>query len=424
MGLFTDALGNLRRPAPVAPRSMGLNGINPMTLNGTVELVNGLSTSYYGLYKSQPWVYAAVNKLARSVARMPLKPYQRDGLQRERLFEGELARLMKSPYYRGTPFHWKERAVKNVATYGNHIVVKLGANSEDDVPDELMPAPPIGWSLGENDTYVWQSQSGERYPFPRWQIIHYRFFELDEEGFGLSMLEPLRRTLAIEDAASRLSQAMFNNSARPSGVLKTDQTLTTEVIDRLRANIERLHGGVDKAFKLAILEQGLDWVPMGHSLMDAGVLEHRKLTREEVAAVLDVPQPTIGILDEANFASVDMLQQMLYQNTLAPWVSMIEETTQVEFVDLIPEFENQFVEFDLNAVLRGDIRSRYRAYATALSSGFKTPNEIRALENDPPMDQPGADELHFPLNQSGAVGAQVAEDTGQPDDAELGVDDE
>ena len=406
MAGFLDAIAKLR--------GMGVpSSYLPITYHGSIALSGGSAATYLELYQRQPWVYAAVNKLARSVGRMPLKAYEFNGASRSRLRDNDLARLASRPSTITTPFGWKERMVKNTIIYGNGISVKIGVNSPEDIPDELMPAPSIGWSLGENNTYVWQSAAGEKFPFPRWQIVHFRFWDLDESGFGLSMLEPLRKTLAIEDAAQRLGVAAFDNMTRPAAILKTDQTLKQEVIDALKADMKSLHGGVDRAFKMALLQQGLDWAPAPSAdLNEAAVIDHRKLSKEEVAAVIDVPQPTIGILDEANFASIDMLHTMLYQDSLGPWVTLIEETLQAEFVEMIPAFAGQFVEFDMNSVLRGDIGSRYRAYATAITSGFKTPNEIRALENDPPSDQPDADRLLFPTNLSGAVGAQLAQDNG------------
>lgn len=411
MALFTDAVANLRgRPLPEPAEWVGTV---PSLREGSIELADGLGSSYQTIYRKQPWVFASVNKLAKSVARMPLKAYQRDGVNRQRLFDGDLARLMSRPYGSGTPFFWKERIVKNTAIYGNAILVKLGVEDEVSVPGELFPAPPVGWTVGKNDTYIWTSKTGERFPFERWRIIHFRFWDLDENQFGMSMLEPLRMTLLLEDSAQRYGAQAFK-ALRPGSVLKTDKELKQEGMDKLLAQMQAIHGDMDSKFKLAVLQQGLDWAPWPTpDLNDAAVIDHRKLTKEEVAAVFDVPQPTIGILDEANFASLDMLHTMLYQDSLGPWVTMIEETLQTELVDIVPAFQNQFVEFDLNAVLRGDIATRYRAYATAIQTGFKTPNEIRQLENDPPSDQEGADQLLFPTNLSGAVGAQVAEDSGR-----------
>lgn len=399
MTLFYDAIAGLGLPRNGRPRSDGWSWSLPHIGRGSIDLVSELTLSYEGIYSSQPWVYAAVNKLSRATGMLPLKTYTRGaGMDRVQAFDGPLRDLIRRPAIGITPTYWKQHIVGSTLLYGNAILVKMGASGPDGVPDELLPAPSIGWTLGENDTYVWTSERGERFPFPRWQIIHFKYWHTTGNGFGISALEPLRRTLAVEDAASRLGVSAFKNAAMPASVIETDSKLDDDVISRLRANIERLYGNVDHGFRTAILEQGLSWKPLSHNLNDSAVIDHRKITREEVAAVFDIPQPSIGILDEANFASITALHLMFYQDSLGPWLRMIEETLAVELIDMVLDFQGQFVEFDMGMVLRGDIATRSTAYQRFISSGVYTPNEVRALENMPRSDTPGADDIHLPMN--------------------------
>lgn len=410
MSLFADAISGLTR-RPAATRSVGFSWNTPTISRGSIDLVADLTASYAAIYHSQPWVFAAVNKHARLIGMLPLKSYERNEQgDRERIFAGQLPDLMRRPFGSGTPSYWKQHIVGSSLVWGNGIVVKLGATSSAEIPAELFPAPSIGWSLGENNTYVWTSEKGDKYPFERWQIIHFRYWDTAENGFGVSALEPLRRTLAIEDAASRLGVAAFKNGARPASIVRTDKELSENVLSRLKANIESIHGDVDKAFRVAVLEQGLDWKPLTHDLESSAVVEHRKLTREEVAAVFDLPQPSIGILDEANFASITALNQMLYQSSMGPWLRMIEETIQADFTDYIEEFADQYVEFDENMILRGTPVERAEAYQRFYTARVYTPNELRAFENKPPItDDPTADQLYV------APGSQTA--TTLPDPA-------
>lgn len=416
MTLFADALASIRPSGTARPRRDGYNWSSPTVRRGSIDLVADLQASYAEIYHSQPWVNAATNKLVRTIGMLPLKAYEREGPDRGRLFEGELHRLMTRPFEAGTPTYWKQHLAGSSLVWGNAIYVKIGIESSTDIPDELFPAPSIGWSLGENNTYVWTAPTGEMFPFPRWQIIHFHHWDTDQNGFGISAYEPLRRTLAVEDAATRFSIAAFKNGVNPASVVRTDQTLKEEPLKRLRASIENLYGSVDKAFRIAILDNGLDWKPLTHNLEEAALLDHRKLTREEVAGVIDVPQPTIGILENANFASVRELHQMLYQDSLGPPLRMIEETLKRDLIDHIPQFAEQYVEFDLGMILRGDINSRSIAYQRFISAGIYTPNELRALENLPRSEQPEADQIHIPMNLSPNSAVSSAED--QPDEGD------
>ena len=398
MSLFTDAIAGLRSNRDTPTRGGRYRWDTPRIKTGSIDLVAELTASYADIYHSQPWVYASTNKLARGIGMLPLKSYERgEGQDRQRMYTGSLHNLASRPFVNGTPSYWKQHIVGSDILWGNGIVVKLGADSPAQIPDELFPAPAVGWSVGENDTYVWTSEKGDRYPFPRWQIIHFKYWDTTVDGFGISALEPLRRTLAVEDAASRYGVAAFKNGVRPASVISTEQELSENVLNRLRANIMDLHGDVDNSFRLAILEQGLTWTPVTHDLKDTAVVEHRRLTREEVTAVIDVPQPSVGILDEANFASITALNQMLYQGSYGPWLRMIEETLQSEFVDYIEEFDGQFLEFDMNMILRGTPTERSETHQRMYTARVMTPNEMRAIENLPRItDDPSADQLYIP----------------------------
>jgi HK97 family phage portal protein len=376
--------------------------------SGGVQLSDRLFASYATIYATQPWVAVAVNKLARGIARLPLEGYERgEGKARSELFEGPLAELLDRPMGVGvSTFAWKSAIVGNVAVYGNCICVKV-QRAPGAVVEEIWPFSPVGWRVEPNGDYVYRAPgSGTEQRFPAWRIWHVRFWAPTDSGMGMSPMEPLRRSLAIEDAAQRLGVASFANAMRPSGVLTSKEKLRDEVIQRLAASLRRIHGGVDNAFKPLLLEADLNWLPLSSSMVDAAVLGHRELTQDEVAAVYDLPQPTIGILRNANFASVDALHVMLYQDAFGVWLVMLEEDFRANVLDGVPEFARQKVEFNLNAVMRGDFNSRNLGYQRSLT--WMTPNEIRALENMAPIDDPEADRLHIP----GAMAPDPAEATG------------
>jgi HK97 family phage portal protein len=209
-------------------------------------------------------------------------------------------------------------------------------------------------------------------------------------------------TLAIEDAAQRLGVAAFKHGGNRPGVLSTDQQLSKEDQQRLSTEYNSRHGGVDNAYKTPVLFGGLKWMGTGGTLADSAVVEHRKLTREEVAAVYDIPPVLLGILDRATFSNVEELHLAFYQDTLGPWTTLIEETLYEQLIAPVPEFasDERMVEFDMAEVLKGAIAQRYEALNKAMGGPWMKVNEGRRAENLPQSDQPEADLIRFPLNMS------------------------
>jgi len=123
-----------------------------------------------------------------------------------------------------------------------------------------------------------------------------------------------------------------------------------------------------------------------------------RLTDEEVARSYFIPPPMIGILDHATFSNITEQHKMLYQDTLGPWLSMIQDEVALQ---LIPDFEpvhpdRFYVEFNIREKLTGSFEERAGVMQQAIGGPWLTINEGRAMDNRPPID--GGDELIRPLN--------------------------
>jgi len=365
---------------------------------GSVPLVGNLSYSYAKIYKTQPWVYAAVQKFARAVGQLPLKVYRGEGEAKERIREdgtsaGALVSLLREPYRRCTPTHFKRTWESSMKVYGNFFAVKRDPFAEASslgLPTGLYP---VGWwrvepiedPPGTLAYYVIRDDMGKPYPFMPEEVIHDGYWSPDSV-VGISPLEPLRRTLAIEDATSRATLASYANGVRPFGALVSTQgrPFTADQAANIRAEMEETYGGVDKAFRLAVLGGGLSFEKMEMGFHEQELIPVRKLAREEVAAAMSIDPTQIGILDRATFSNVTEAHRGFYMDSVGPDLVGIEETLEAQLLRLEPEWADLDLEFDMNEVLKADVGARGTFYAQLIRLGF-TPNEIRKLENLPPL---------------------------------------
>ncbi len=76
---------------------------------------------------------------------------------------------------------------------------------------------------------------------------------------------------------------------------------------------------------------------------------------------------------------------------LIKWsIQPIAERIEAAFSDLL--VRGQTAGFKYDSLLKTDTASRYNAYATALSNGFLSVDEVRSYENLDPMDYEEGDE--------------------------------
>jgi HK97 family phage portal protein len=382
---------------------------------GGVGLVGGYSASYAEMYRRQVWVYAVVNALKDGIASLPLKVYRRAGDDRERERASPLATLLAFPYPRETEYALREQIVGDLAIYGNAIVVKVGAR-RGTPPTALRALCPRHFAIDRDGDYLYRDPQGGEKGFPQEQIIHFRYWQPGADALGMSPLEPLRYTLAIEDAAQRLGIAAFKNGGNRPGLLSTDQLMTADDQQRLSAAYSARHSGVDNAYKTPVLFGGLKWQGTGGTMEESAVVEHRRLTRDEVCANYHMPPPHVGILDRATFSNIEVQNRMLAQHTYPKYTGLIEQTFAAQ---LIPDFGDPaelYAEHDYNSLLRGTPEQRFTAYAQAINAGIFTQNEVRRMENYPPSSEPDAEMLHRPLNLFPApeAPAPAAQEGGTP----------
>lgn len=412
MTLVRALLGRDEKAAAdaITPRERDVvyNDLPLLGMYGALQLAPDYSASYEEIVRKQLWARIAVNKISYAIGRLPLKVYERDdqGVRRER--DGALSALLDMPNDEKQFGHmpgFLGRVAYDLLVYGNAIIVKAQV-APSAAPLQLLPSCPRHWQLDADGTYIYRryDQAREKYYKP-WQVIHIIEPGPSSDGFGRSRLEAARLTLAIEYAAQRLGEATFNNGAMPKSII-TVKGMTGSSADKqtaltaFMAQVKTRFGGVAKAGLPAVVEGDVDWKTIAHNLDDSAVVAHRQLTRQEIAALYDIPQPAIGILDESNFASIDALHVYFYQDTLAWPVRLIESALNRQLIRGVSEFAGQFVEFDLRAAMRGSHTQRITDYQTGINARIYTPDEVRGWENLPPMagTQPEANQLQFPLN--------------------------
>src|SRR4029450_1293970 len=180
------------------------------------------------------------------------------------------------------------------------------------------------------------------------------------------------------------------------GVLEHPGRLDDEIHDRIKRSWEAAHRGVSKAHKVAVLEEGMKWTQIGMPAKDADFLASRKLSVTEICRFYAMPPHMIQDLDRSTNNNIEQQGIEFVTYTLMPWTVEIEQ----EFTMKLFGNSGLFAEFLLQGLLRGDLKSRYDAYAVGRQWGWLSGNDIRELENMNPVE--GGDEYLVPLNMAPA----------------------
>jgi HK97 family phage portal protein len=238
-----------------------------------------------------------------------------------------------------------------VVTEDGSIFYRLGGNT---VLSELLPSPII---------------------VPDRDVLHIRLHtDADDPLVGHSPIEAVAMDVLASGAMSQQQIAFYLNQARPSFVLGTEQPLTLEQANELRALWDAQSQGL-AAGKTPILTRGLKPLPLSTSSRDAQLADMMKLTDERIALAFRIPLQIFG-LGGTPFASTEALMQSWRASGLGFALNHIEEAWGLFF--RLRGQPDEYVEFNTAALLRSVFGERVGALAAAIKGSILSTDEARA----------------------------------------------
>ncbi len=365
--------------------------------------------AYDAIYRSHLWVAVVVNKRAGMVSRLPLKVYRRGTQGRVDARDHAFARLLRNPYPGLSPNTLWSWTCSTFDIYGEAFWVK--GRERFNIVNQLIPAHPTNMVREDDGSWTYRQAGRDDQPLARRDVIHFKSYNPTNMHRGMSRLEPLRLTLENEWNARTATASFWKRGARPGLALTHPQTLTKDAQERLKAQFDGAAAGSGNTGATIVLEEGMKPEKLTLTAEEAQYIETRKLNREEVLAVFDMPPPAVHVLDHATFSNITEQFRSVYRDTLGPVLRHFESVIETDLRE--PDFGDEvYAEFLMDEVLRGDFEARQTAYRMA---DYMTPAEKRELENLPFID--GTDRViinaaSIPLDQLDEV--TQARTAGQP----------
>ena len=372
-----------------------------------LETASGRSVTAMGSLQSTA-VFGCVRILAESTASLPLILYRRleTGRGKARATDHSLYPVLHDlPNPELTSYELRELAMGHLCLWGN-AYLEVQRNRAGRIMG-LWPLTPWrvepGRVAGE---LVYRVSVGDRMdPNSRTetlrfgQVLHIKGFGVD--GYkGLSPIGLARQAVGLALATEEFGSRFFGNGARPGSVLEHPGKLSDQAEGRLRTSWNDIHQGLENAHRVAILEEGMKLHEVGIPPEDAQFLETRKFQVTEIARLYRVPPHMLADLERATYSNIEHQGLEFVMHTLRPWLVRWEQAISR---DLFSPAERQtlLVEHLVNALLRGDVKSRYEAYAVGRQWGWLSTNDVREMENMNPVE--AGDDYLTPLNMAASA---------------------
>ncbi|MFF1961001.1 phage portal protein [Streptomyces sp. NPDC058220] len=336
-----------------------------------------------------PAVWRSVTVIAGVASSLPLPTYKTGTRTRSS------SALLEDPHPELTPLEVWRFAYLYRVLWGNAYLQKLRAPSGQ--VKEL-------WPVSANRVQVDRERPSEGNPTGKWfwitddwgvthrltprEVLHIPGLGYD----GLTGVSPVRlasQGIGLAQAAEKGAARLFGNGNMVGGVLQTEQRLNPDQAEALKARWKAKMGGVNNSHEVAVLDSGASFNPVAMPNTDAQFLESREFQNTEIARMFGVPLFLLMETSKSTSWGTGLEQQATgwVKFDLAPtWLAPTEQRITKELLG-----KTEYAKYQVAGLLRGDSAARATFYRAMRDTGVMSANDIRELEDLPPIPGPEGD---------------------------------
>lgn len=354
----------------------------------------------------------------RPIAALPVHVYEREGAARVRSSHRvarDLDRLLGgrwNPFCTGAAgIRWLILTADTLGTA--HARVEWDARTGR--PRAIWPVT-CGAEPGTlaDGTACWEVGSGDRFT-PRGTYLAHEMLTLSSSvparwgSEGRSLADVAMASVGLSIDLQAFYTRLLTEGNHFPGWLETDEALSVadkrELVDTLRAG-----GGIVNSGQARLFPKGVHYHQVPLTMAEMDLTSQQAWVLERICAVCGVPPTEVGDLTHSTYSNTEQQSIQFAQKTLVPILHDLERCFQ-PVLDAAGLF-GCYVKFSIDGLLRGTYAERMQGYQTGIYAGFLTRNEVRAMEELPPIE--GLDAPLQPVNYYAVSEDGTAQAQGQP----------
>jgi HK97 family phage portal protein len=343
-------------------------------------------------------VNACVKLIAETIASLPLQTFNRSDDGREPIRRPAEAYVWDQPNPEMTPMEFWEQVFCSLLLDGNAFIETVRHRNGTQQIAELWPIEPLMVNVGrtKDGRKVFEIPNSGTYDTS--QILHIPALRRPGQERGMSPIAAAREGIGVAISSERLAAKFYGSGSFLSGLLEVqaDWSNKPDLVNNTLTNWTRIHSGPDNAFKVALLDNNVKFRETSIPPEDLQFLESRKFQVEEICRLYQVPPHMVASVEKSTSWGTGIEQQGI-QFVVYSLLRWARRTEQAVSKFLLPPRE-RYARWNFSALLRGDSAARATFYAQGRTGGWLSINDVRRLEELPPIDN--GDDYLQPMNFS------------------------
>jgi HK97 family phage portal protein len=376
---FLDRLLGRKETRTLENPAIPISSDNVLQYLGLVPSATGLTVTVENAL-GIPAYWAGVNFLSGTMAGLPCQAFKKTDKGREQI-KGGIYDILHDAVNDGmSSFEWRRYCFDQLLT-GGRCFTWIERNAANKVVNL--------WPLEPNKVTIQRVAGIKTYKYKEGnRTTVYDASEIIDIPFmlkadGLSHRSPIsqcRDALALSIASTEYGSKFFQNGGIPPFVI-------TGAFNSPGA-VQRASDDVMKAVTAAAKEKrSVLALPTGHEIKQIGVdpdksqlVELKRFGIEEVARILGLPPIFLQDLTNGTFSNTEQQDLFLVKHRISSLCNQFEQEVNLK---LFGRGSKQYVEMNVDGLLRGDFKTRMDGYAQGIQHGVYRPNEARQMENLP-----------------------------------------
>jgi HK97 family phage portal protein len=383
------------------------NWIKRLFKNQTIEMNNPLLLEWLGIDPNTPkdklseaTYFACMKIMAESLGKLPLKMYQsteKGIVKSDKSDMYNILKLRPNPYMTSAIF-WSTVEM-NRNHYGNaYVWCRFIGPKLNDL--WIMPSQDVSivvddkGIIGTKDK-IWYKytdrHTGKIYTLNSDEVMHFKTSTTFDGITGMPIRDILKSTVEGSLESQKFMNNLYKTGLTGKAVLEYTGDLDANAKARLVQGFEDFANGSKNAGKIIPVPLGMKLVPLDIKLTDSQFFELKKYSSLQIAAAFGIKPNQINDYEKSSYASAEAQNLAFYVDTLLFVLSQFEQ--EITYKILSSQLINQgyFFKFNVNVILRADIKSQMEAITKGVNNGIYTSNEGRSFLDLPAKE--GGDQL-------------------------------
>ena len=325
-------------------------------------------------------IFSAVTRLANSLSSMPIKLYEDYKVINTNV--SELLTISPNNSVSSYDFINQIETVRNEK--GNaYVLIERDTFSQ---PSKLylLNSDIVNIAIENNSRevyYIIHAVSGNKLIIHNMDMLHFKHIVGSNMLKGISPIDVLKNTTDFDAAIRKFN---LSEMQKPdSFVLKYGSNID---VKKRKSVIENFKQFYEENGGILFQEPGVEIDPIPKKYVSEDIVASENLTRERVANVFQLPAVFLNANESSNFTKNEELNRFFLQHTLISIIKQYESEFNRKLLTPLDRKKNRYFKFNVKAYLRADSATQAEVYFKAVRSGYYTINEIRELEDLPPVE--------------------------------------